>query len=41
MSNESSKFEQYRKRYNNIDLQREDGILTMRFNTAGDSFVWN
>jgi enoyl-CoA hydratase/carnithine racemase len=41
MSNESSKFEQYRKRYSNIDLQREDGILTMRFNTAGDSFVWS
>ena len=41
MSNQSSKFAQYRARYHNIDLQREDGILTMRFHTGGGAFVWS
>jgi enoyl-CoA hydratase/carnithine racemase len=41
MSHESSKFEQYRERYQNIKLQRDDGILTMQFHTAGREFVWS
>jgi enoyl-CoA hydratase/carnithine racemase len=41
MSDTRSKFEQYRQRYSNIDLQREDGILTIRFHTGGKPFVWS
>lgn len=41
MSGSSSKFEQYRRRYQNIMLEREDGILTMTFHTGGGAFVWS
>ena len=33
------RFEQYRNRYQNIKLEREDGILTMTFHTNGESLV--
>ena len=35
------RFEQYRNRYQNIKLEREDGILTMTFHTNGESLVWS
>jgi enoyl-CoA hydratase/carnithine racemase len=41
MSQAASRFEQYRQRYRNISLEREDGILTMRFHTDGGAFVWS
>jgi enoyl-CoA hydratase/carnithine racemase len=41
MSREASKFEQYCQRYQNIKLQRDDGILTMTFHTGGGEFVWS
>ncbi len=34
-------FEQYRERYQNIRLTRDDGILTMTFHTNGADFVWS
>jgi 6-oxocamphor hydrolase len=37
----SQTFEQYCKRYRNISLEREDGILTMTFHTDGGAFVWS
>src|SRR5260370_8260059 len=41
MPHEAPKFEQYRERYQNIKLQRDDGILTMTFHTGGGAFVWS
>lgn len=41
MSTATSRFEQYRERYQNIKLVREDGILTMTFHTNGGGFVWS
>ncbi len=33
-------FEDYRDAYENIRLERENGVLTVTFHTAGDSLVW-
>jgi enoyl-CoA hydratase/carnithine racemase len=41
MTQTNSKFDQYRQRYQNIKLERVDGILTMTFHTGGGSFVWS
>lgn len=41
MSQVAASFEQYRHRYQNIKLEREDGILTMTFHTGGGGFVWS
>jgi len=41
MSLVAAKFEQYRDRYQNIKLEREDGILTVTFHTGGRSLVWS
>jgi enoyl-CoA hydratase/carnithine racemase len=41
MTQANSKFEQYRQRYQNISLERTDGILVMTFHTGGNSFVWS
>ncbi|MGQ0620532.1 MAG: enoyl-CoA hydratase/isomerase family protein [Panacagrimonas sp.] len=35
------KLDQYRGRYENIRLDREDGILTMTLHTKGEDFVWS
>ena len=37
----AEKFEQYRDRYQNIRLERQDGILTMHLHTNGGEFVWS
>lgn len=37
----AEKFEQYRDRYQNIRLERENGILTMHLHTNGGEFVWS
>lgn len=34
-------FEDYQHRYDNIKLQRNDGILEVTFHTGGDSLVWS
>ncbi len=36
-----SRFEQYRRRFRNIGLERADGILTVTFHTGGGPFVWS
>jgi enoyl-CoA hydratase/carnithine racemase len=37
-----SRFEEYRNRYRHFHMERtEDGILTLRFHTGGEAFVWN
>jgi enoyl-CoA hydratase/carnithine racemase len=41
MSQVAARFEQYRNRYQNIRLEREDGILVMTFHTGGRSLVWS
>lgn len=41
MSQIAARFDQYRSRYQNIKLEREDGILTMTLQTNGASFVWS
>lgn len=41
MSQAAPRFEQYRDRYQNIRLERDDGILTMTFHTKGRSLVWS
>src|SRR5882757_7884930 len=41
MSLVAARFEQYRDRYQNIRLERDDGILTMTLHTAGASLVWS
>jgi enoyl-CoA hydratase/carnithine racemase len=41
MPHPAPKFDQYRERYQNIKLQRDDGILTMTFHTGGGAFVWS
>ena len=35
------KFDQYRNKYKNVKLTREDGILTMTLHTGGGSLVWS
>jgi len=35
------RFEQYRDRFQNIKLERQDGILTMTVHTGGKSLVWS
>jgi enoyl-CoA hydratase/carnithine racemase len=35
-----AKFDDYRDAYENIKLERENGVLTMTFHTGGDSLVW-
>lgn len=35
------KFKDYQHAYENIQLERENGILTITFHTAGDSLVWS
>lgn len=34
-------FDRYRERYENIKLEREDGVLTMTLHTRGDSLIWS
>jgi len=41
MSDSTSRFEQYRQRYQNIKLERTDGIVTVTFHTEGGPFVWS
>ena len=41
MSLVAARFEDYRNRYQNIRLERQDGILTMTFHTGGNSLVWS
>jgi enoyl-CoA hydratase/carnithine racemase len=41
MTQATSKFDQYRQRYQNIKLERVDGILTMSLHTGGGCFVWS
>ncbi len=41
MSSVAARFDQYRNRYQNIKLEREDGILTMTLQTNGGNFVWS
>ena len=41
MSLMADKFEAYQHRYENIRLEREDGILVITFHTAGGEFVWS
>ncbi len=33
-------FKDYAKKYSNIRMEREDGILEITFNTEGGSLVW-
>jgi enoyl-CoA hydratase/carnithine racemase len=41
MTSIAPRFEQYRDRYQNIRLEREDGVLVMTLHTGGKSFVWS
>lgn len=41
MSLIAARFEQYKNRYENIKLEREDGILTVTLHTGGGEFVWS
>lgn len=41
MTSIAPKFTQYRDRYQNIRLERDDGILTVTLNTNGKSLVWS
>jgi enoyl-CoA hydratase/carnithine racemase len=41
MSQVAARFDQYRNRYQNIRLEREDGILLMTLHTGGGSLVWS
>jgi len=41
MSQVAARFEQYCNRYQNIKLEREDGILVMTLHTGGRSLVWS
>lgn len=41
MTSIAPKFEQYRNRYRNIKLERDDGILTVTLHTNGKSLVWS
>jgi enoyl-CoA hydratase/carnithine racemase len=41
MTSIAPKFEQYRNRYQNIKLERQDGILTATLHTGGKSLVWS
>jgi enoyl-CoA hydratase/carnithine racemase len=33
-------FDEYRDKYENVRMEREDGVLVLRFHTNGDSLVW-
>lgn len=41
MTSIAPRFDQYRNRYENIRLDREDGILTVTVHTRGNSLVWS
>jgi len=41
MSLVAARFEQYRDRYQNVKLEREDGILMMTLQTNGKGLVWS
>ena len=41
MSLVAARFDQYRNRYQNIKLDREDGILTLTLHTKGSALVWS
>jgi enoyl-CoA hydratase/carnithine racemase len=41
MTSIAARFDQYRDRYQNIRLERDDGILTMTVHTGGRSLVWS
>lgn len=41
MSLVAARFDQYRSRYQNIKLDREDGILTLTLHTKGSALVWS
>jgi enoyl-CoA hydratase/carnithine racemase len=41
MSSIAARFEQYQNRYQNIQLEREHGILTLTVHTGGKSLVWS
>lgn len=41
MSRVTPKFTDYEDAYDNIHLEREDGVLTVRFHTDGGSLVWS
>jgi enoyl-CoA hydratase/carnithine racemase len=40
MARINASFDEYSKRYENIRLEREDGVLTLTVHTNGDSLVW-
>jgi enoyl-CoA hydratase/carnithine racemase len=41
MTSIAPRLDQYRDRYQNIRLEREDGVLTMTLHTGGKSLVWS
>lgn len=41
MTQIAPRFDDYRRRYRNIALERDDGILTMRLHTDDGPFVWS
>jgi enoyl-CoA hydratase/carnithine racemase len=41
MTSIAPRFDQYRDRYQNIRLEREDGVLIMTLHTGGKSLVWS
>jgi enoyl-CoA hydratase/carnithine racemase len=41
MTSIAPRFDQYRNRYENIRLEREDGVLTVTVHTRGNSLVWS
>jgi enoyl-CoA hydratase/carnithine racemase len=41
MTSVAPAFDRYHERYENIKLEREDGVLTMTLHTRGDSLVWS
>jgi enoyl-CoA hydratase/carnithine racemase len=41
MSPVAPTFEQYRRRYENIRLERDDGVLTITLHTRGGSLIWS
>ena len=41
MTSIAPQFDQYRNRYENIRLEREDGVLTVTVHTRGNSLVWS
>ena len=41
MTSIAPRFDDYRNRYANIRLERDDGILVMTLHTEGREFVWS